>query len=323
MDRIELNGFLIDVVCPSEHRLDVEIDASDISWKEYRSLIEELQDILSDIDDKYSINSWLLKGRSLKARYRRISSEDRKRKIRFSPLPSRFRNTLIIARNHLYSMINEYCVLLEKAGSRKLWILPKLLAPKFVEVVEELNKEVIDKLNKDIDEFMDSQDYLKIKQCLHKHGIDPKVIDLKYFSIPYFTLHLVPIDFGYSVDTDEVFRKIKEKEALDRLEKLKKYIEERHREYAATMVSEIVSKIVNLVSNSKMKKKKKLINKIDEMMDLCSSLNLEPVNEKILKPLKEIFSDYAYKRSQLSKKFFGTDDLKLGVENAFKELGFT
>jgi len=133
--KTRLNGFLIDVRTVSEDNLMVEVDASNISWSEYKALVEELEDLLSAIDTEYSARSWLVKGRGLKASYRRVSAEDRRRKLRFVPFPSKFVNILKNTRAYIYGLVSDYCLVLEKVGNRKVYLLPKELTPLFLETV--------------------------------------------------------------------------------------------------------------------------------------------------------------------------------------------
>lgn len=81
MNKLKLEGFLIDVHTVSEENLSVEVDCSHIPWDEYRQLIVDLEDLLSTIDEEHSVKSWLTRGRSLKAKYKRVAAEDRRRKL--------------------------------------------------------------------------------------------------------------------------------------------------------------------------------------------------------------------------------------------------
>jgi hypothetical protein len=89
-----LQGFIVSIHTVTESNLEVEVDTSPLKWDEYRKLIVDLEDSLNDIDLDHSARSELARGRSLKARYRRVSAEDRSRRLRFSPLPGKFTNTL-------------------------------------------------------------------------------------------------------------------------------------------------------------------------------------------------------------------------------------
>jgi len=60
---MSLNGFIVDIRTVSESNLELEVDASRIPWEEYRKLVDELGDVLSDIDEKWSARSWLVRGK--------------------------------------------------------------------------------------------------------------------------------------------------------------------------------------------------------------------------------------------------------------------
>jgi len=88
----------------------------------------------------------LVRGRSLKARYRRITASDKSRKIRFSPFPSHYANVLSNTRAYVYELISECCLTLETIGNRKVFLLTKPMAPFFIEAIEGINEEVIEPL---------------------------------------------------------------------------------------------------------------------------------------------------------------------------------
>ena len=55
-------------------------------------LVHQLQDLLSEIDEYYAEKE--TRGRALRARYRRISANNRRRLLKFSPYPQVFVNRL-------------------------------------------------------------------------------------------------------------------------------------------------------------------------------------------------------------------------------------
>jgi hypothetical protein len=54
---VSLSGFIMDVRTVSESNLEVEVDASGIPWTEYKELVEEMEDLLSDIDERHSASA--------------------------------------------------------------------------------------------------------------------------------------------------------------------------------------------------------------------------------------------------------------------------
>jgi len=319
----KLEGFLVDVHCTSESNLEVELDASNITWDEYRQMIAELEDCLSDIDEKYSVKSWLVKGRALRARYRRITAEDRKRKITFSPFPSRFQNLLKNTRAYVYSLIAENCLVLEKVGTRRLYLLPKHLAPFFVEAIERINEEVIEPLRRDVEEFRRSNDYLRIKQTLSAHKLDPGVLDRAVFTIGRYRIDILPVDFGYSVDADRVYEKMRRAEAVKGLELLKRELERKQRQYLSYVVSDVVTRILEICEgfDERGRKVRNPVGKVDKLMDICDDLGLEELKVRVLEPLRLICLARHRQRRRLAEKLFGKPSLREGVKEALRGLG--
>ena len=315
-----LNGFLIDVHCISESNLEVELDCSSLSWQEYSSLIHELEDLLSNIDERYSARSWLTRGRGLKARYKRVTAEDRRRKLRFSPFPSRFQNTLKNLRAYVYELVAMNCIVIEKVGRRKTYFLPKPLAPSLIYSIERINEVNIEKLRREVEEFRKSDDYLAIKNILYKHGLDPEILDKAYFHIGKFTVDIIPVDFNYNIDVDEVYRKMKKAEALKGLESLKKHIERKYREYALNVAKDIISRITVFAEEyDRTGGVIKLKNRIKQLIELADAVGLTMIVEEVFKPILEICNAPKRKRKEMIRKKFGTESLKEAVEKALSK----
>lgn len=319
---MSLSGFITDVHCASESNLELEVDCSHIDWNEYKELILELEDLLSDIDERHSVRSWLVKGRGLRARYRRVSAEDRRKRLHFSPFPSRFVNVLKNTRTYIYNLVAENCLVLESVGRRKVYLLPKHLAPFFVEAIERINEDVIKPLRKEIEDFRQSDDYLKIKQTLYGHKVDPSILDRAVFPIGNFMVDVLPIDFGYSVDIDEAYAKMNRTKAAKGLEILDRQIERRRRKYAMSAVSDVVNRILEMAEGlgGKGRKVRDAVKKVERLMEICDSLELREVNERVLKPLTQICEARYYQRAKLSEELFGEKNLKEGVDKELKRL---
>jgi hypothetical protein len=322
MNKVALSGFLIDVRPVSEENLVVEVDASHIAWTEYKALVEELEDLLSSIDEQHSARSWLTKGRGLKASYRRVSEGDRRRKLRFMPFPSKFANMLKNTRTHIYMLVVESCLVLESVGNRNVYLLPKELAPFFVVAVEKINEEVIKPLRQDVEKFRQSNDYFNIQQCLYRHGIDPTVLKVATFHLRNYVVDVLPVDFGYSVSADDVFAKMERANAVEGLEMLRKQIERKYREYALNAVSDIATRIMGIAEGleTKGKKVRQADRKVDKLISICESLGLEEVTRKVLKPLRQVCGARPYQRPKLSEQFFGRKSLVAGLGEELKKL---
>jgi len=250
-----------------------------------------------------------------------VTAEERRRRLIFSPFPSKYRNLLRHTRDYVYGLVARYCLVLETIGNRKVYFLPKHLAPFFVEAVEEVNQRVLEPLRKDVEKFRGSNEYLRIKQILFKRGVDPRVLDEAPFHIGNYAIDVLPVDFSYSIEGDAVFTRMKATEALRGVDALRAQIERKRREYATKAVSEAVSRIVELAGRLRgVGRGKWLPKKVDELAGMCEDLGMGDVVEKVLKPLREICSAKPHQRKKLSEKYFGTEDVKEGVSKALEGL---
>jgi len=315
---ISLEGFIIDCHSPSETTLEVEIDCSMINWENYRHLIIDLEDLLSDIDERHSVRSWLVRGRSLRARYRRVSEDDRRRKLRFCPFPSKFQNMLTNARSTVYTMVNLNCIVLERVGARKIYLLPKPIAPAFIESIDRLNKTVVEPLRKEIEEFRNSKDFFAIEACLTKYGADPSPLRRSVFSISRFLVDILPVDFSYSIDKDELYQKMMRQESIRGLELLKKQIEKKYREYSLAVSKEIIHKLTELTHEYDRagKIKSRFKRRWRKLMELCESLGLQEIVESFIKPVCEILDKKKADRSAWMMQTFGTTSLYIAMKKA-------
>ena len=311
---MELQGFLVSIHTGYEGTLEVEVDTSGLKWDEYRKLVEDLEDRLHDIDRDYSVRT--TRGRSLKARYKRIAVDDRRRKLRFSPLPSKYSNLLKNQRAYIYKgLIPATCFCLEKVAARKLYFLPKGMAPYLLEVIGKMNTETIAKANEEIDKFVQGNEYFGLIQLLNKHGLDTNILSKASFIIGDFTVDILPVDFGYSIDVDDFYaqqERIKHKKGL---EALRRQIDQKHQEYVTEAMQEIMKRLTPLITAKKMRAKK-----LVELIDICEGSGLQAINEEVLQPMLEICTARTYKREELTEKHFGTKSLYEGVEKAMRDL---
>lgn len=317
---VVLDGFLIDCHCPSESNLEVEIDCSALTAEKYHDLIIELEDHLTIMDEEWSVKSSLVKGRSLRARYSRVSKDDRRRVMRFSPLPSKFQNILTNTRTHVYSMINMNCLVLEKVGVRKVYLLPKALAPSFVDAIDSLNTEILDPMREEIEDFMKTGDYFAVEAILHKYGVDPSVVRSASFYLGKFTVNVMPVNFKYNVSEDDFYKALKDRESIRGLEILRKQVEQKHREYTVNAVKDILTRLTalsleydNLRKNADIEQRPMKIGarykrKWESLTSLCTSLGLDDLVSDFLNPLLEIMK--SKNRITLMLEKFGTLSLE-------------
>ncbi len=317
---MELQGFLVSIHTIHENILEVEVDTSGLKWDAYQKLVEVLEDHLHDIDRDYSVKSKLVRGRTLKARYKRISLDDRRRRLRFSPLPSKYSNLLKNLRSYVYTdLIPSTCFCLEKVAKRKLYFLPKGMAPYLLEVIDKMNTETLADANKEIEQFRQGNEYFSLIQLLNRHGLDTNVLSKASFVIGDFSVDILPVDFGYSIDMDDFYAqqtRMKHKKGLDAL---RRQITEKHQEYVAEVMRDIMRRLTPLIvaeSYRGMRVKKKL----GRLIEVCEGSGLNAISEEVIKPLLEICSARADKREALTEKHFGVKSLYKGVENAMREL---
>lgn len=314
---MQKEGFLLDVHCPSEDTLKVSIDCSNIDWQEYSKLVNELEDILYNIDEKHSARPDLYRGRSLGARYKRITHEERHRRILFSPLPSKYSNLLVNLRNYIYKLINEYCIVLEKVGNNKLYFMPKHNAPFLTETIYKINKNIVSKLNEEIKKFIESEDYLNILMCLYNHKINVNSLKNTSFIINDFRIDIIPVNLGYSIDEDKVYESIRKDESIKGLEVLKNEIERKQKEYERNIVLDVISKIAKLSHYADLKGygSKRLIKKIDNLISICRELELNDIVDTVLVKLRKIVEEKPINRRELAKEMFGTETVSEGIQN--------
>jgi hypothetical protein len=229
-------------------------------------------------------------------------------------------NVLKNLRSYVYvGLIPATCFVVEQIGPRYVYFLPKGRAPFLLEAVDKINTETLAKLREEIEEFKGSDDFLGIKQLLQSYGLDPRVLDDADFSMGKFSMAAVPVDFGYSVDADDFFAKDVREKHKRGLEVLRSQIQEKHKEYVAAILKEILSRLGAIVSAKKLTGMR-VTKKIDDLMEICEGSGLTKVNEVLLKPLKEICTAKSDKREELTERFFNTKNLSEGVEKTIREL---
>ena len=317
-------AFLIDLHVTHESNLEVEVDASMLDWDSYKRLILDLEDRLSEIDKKYSVKPELSRGRALKARYIRVTADERHRKVRFQPFPSLYSNKLKNLRAYVYELLNRYCIILATYGSgnskRKVYVLPKGVALEFINYVARLNEEVIGKLRKDVEEFRKSEDFRYIGLTLGKYGLDPSVLERAVFSIGDMVVDVVPIMIDYDVMRDEFFIKQARAESMRSLEILKAEVEKFHRDYVSRTLRDMFEKLRPGLEKLNEGMRFRGFDKfIERMIRSCESMGMTDVVDRLLKPLLVIYDNPKGVKA-LSKKYFGTENLVEGVKQTIEKL---
>ena len=204
-------------------------------------------------------------------------------------------------------------------AARKLYFLPKGVAPYLLEVLDKMNTETIAKTNKEIQKFTQGNEYFGIIQLLHKHGLDTAALSQANFTIRDFAMDILPIDFGYSIDVDDFYAQKTRIEHKKGLEALRRQIEDKHKQYVAEMMQDVLKRLTPIIV-AKSYRGLKVKQKLSGLIDICEGAGLVAISEEVLQPLMEICAARTYAREELVEKYFGTKDLLEGVEKAMREL---
>lgn len=168
-ERVLINGFLIDCDIPTEERLTLVVDITPllrhVEW------ISSLQDLLRDIDDAYRIKVFgeakKPSKKTVKVRYVK-DPEGRMRKVAsFHPYPSTLVNRFKEIRRSVYSLLNNYCIVLqeERAGRviKKVYFLPAPSAAGLMADIDLLN-ERLSGLWREIADFEKTEDFKRVME---------------------------------------------------------------------------------------------------------------------------------------------------------------
>lgn len=315
---VVIEGFLLSVSCPTEERLSVLLDATDLSWSKYRNLIIRLEDELAEIDEAYKKRE--TRGRGLRARHRRISygkKVARHRRLKFMPYPSRFANILRKMRRDLYFYINRECMVLQimqyGAFKRNVYILPYPRAAVFMAYLEELNKTIRD-LNSQIVDYRETGYYTTVRRTLKNADLNYAVLDSEVH-LPKISVDLTPLRLDPKIIEElvesrykESFEKISEEEKRG-LEALRRELENKRRDLIIKSIetlrdktNEIVKKIV---SSRKVKGAKQ---ELERLRNLATEVGLEAVATSVLTPLVDVIE-----HPEKAEEVFGTTMLSEAV----------
>ena len=275
VSEMSLRGFLVSIHCPSEELLTVTVDCTLLPAARYMQLVTDLQDLLSDIDARHAARE--ARGRSLRARYRRVSFDQRLRLLKFSPFPSRIINKIKYIRYKAYGLLHRHCLVLTVAESGRyrenVFILPEASAEAFVARAEELDRE-LDEVRRFVAEF----DLSDVQLLLSRYDIELLRCE---FSIPHVRVDLLPIDLGRAIEEwaarSEAVRRLlqRKQEELMRgaVEDLRRRLEE---------VAEAMEGEARLAA---------LERRLREVKALAEGLGLRALAEAVVAPLIEAARD--------------------------------
>jgi hypothetical protein len=284
---ISLKGFFLTIHCPTEELLNVTIDATALNPSAFFSLIQELQELLRNIDEKYAMNQSLLRGRSIHAKHwRAFHYDERRRMIRFAPFPSSYINKLKTIRRELYEEINEYAILVYSDGVRNTYLLPFENANVFSNRIKELNNKLAE-LREKINTFINSSDFLDISLTIEKYALQPVE---SVFEIPEIYVRLIPVSLEdidlekwaqVSPTVAEALQKTKEEYVRNVLisisEKLKPLITDLEKQQNLILIKERLEMLKRTVESIGMKS---IVNEIIiPLLNVTSIDNIQTIRE--------------------------------------------
>ncbi len=335
---IVLRGFLLNTHSPDAESLSVELDCSTLPGDKYLSLIKELEDLLTRIDEDYAEERHA-RGRSLRGKYRRLGAEGKRpirtRKLRFLPIPSPLATAVKNLRRTFYAdVIHKNCLTLKRdvvgQTTRALYLVPYAKAPLFMLKLAELNKK-LDAVNERIQAYL-PKGFERVNRLLKHYSLpaisyQPKGFDdwhiYKDTRLHPFAVDLTPI----SIDPDTVkelleqeqrkaFEHIKDEER-EGLEMLRAELERQRREVLVggiqQLQQEITTIVARLLTETKLDPDKARAD-LERLRELAESSGLEAISKTIITPLIDV-CDNPLKAAEV----FG-DDIPKGIDGRFKAL---
>jgi hypothetical protein len=266
---ISLRGFLASIHCPSEEYLSVVVDCSSLSPPTYMQLVTQLQDFLSEMDLAHAEKE--VRGRSLRARYRRISANERLRLLKFSPFPSRVVNRLKYVRAKAYELLNSYTVTITSLESgfyrENVYVLPENLAEKFISEVRRLDGE-LDEARR----FVEGFDYSGVELLLSRYGLE---LPRKNFNIPSVRVDILPIALERAIE-----------EWAGKSENVKQLLVQKQEELIKNAVEEIRKRLEPILKAMEGETKlRKLKERLEQIRTLAEGIGLKALSETVIVPL--------------------------------------
>jgi len=313
---IRLSGILVSITCPTDERLKVNIDCSNLDNRSFMELSDRLQDLMLEIDAKYSDRAQLkrkLSGEFMGSRRRGIEIIKRKRVLRFSPIPNCYVNKVKNLKHTVYDELNFYAVskiVLVEAGrfKRCLYILSKSGVSEYTRIVENCNKE-LEELNRKIEEFRKSDDFKAIVDLFEEYGVDtfPLSNDMKIESIK---IQQIPIELA-----DYVIREWEKRDPV-----VAKYISEMRSKIIKDSIETFKAKLKPILESLRNKKvSAKSLRRIKEDLEkirkMSIDVGLDAVAETVVTPLIEVIE-----KPEKYDEVFGGKDLVGEIDARFESL---
>jgi len=249
--------------------LTVTIDCSELPPATYLQLVQQLQDILSEVDERYAMDE--VRGRSLRARYRRVSIDQRLRHLKFSPFPSRALNKIKYVRAKAYDLLHDYCLVIQSVESLyyrdNVYVLPEDEAEVFVGLVERLDRE-LDEARRIVAEH----DLSDIELLLSRYGLE---LPRRDFRVPPIRIDLLPVDLTYAIE-----------EWGERSPRVRQLLVERQEELVRGAVEALKRRLEPVLRAMEGEMTiAKLEERLKEIKKLAEGLGLKALAETVIEPL--------------------------------------
>jgi hypothetical protein len=264
-----LRGFMVSLHCPSEELLTVTINCSELPPTTYLQLVQQLQDLLSEIDERYAAKE--LQGRSLRARYRRVSVDQRLRLLKFSPFPSRILNKIKYVRAKAYDLLHDYCLVIRSVESLyyrdNVYILPEERAEEFANAVDRLDRE-LDEARQIIVEH----DLGEVELLISRYGLE---LPRRDFMIPPIRIDMFPVDLSYAIE-----------EWAFKSSRVQQLLAQKQEELVRGAVEAVREKLEPILKAMEGEMKiAKLEERLQEIKRLAEGLGLKALAETVIEPL--------------------------------------
>ncbi len=335
---IVLEGFLLGTHSPDAESLSIELDCTKLSGQDYLSLIRNLEDVLTQLDEEYAEHREA-RGRGIRGKYRRLASNGerpkRTRKLRFLPIPSPLASAVKNLRRTFYAqIIHKNCLVVKKdtvgQTTRALYLLPYAKAPRFMLELAELNKKLDDVNEKIRESFTEgSRKIARILKGYHvTYPYDPdhnvaarfpgSEVDLHPFNVDLTPVSIDPNVVKELADTKtrEVFRNLDEQEKRG-LELLQRELEEQRRNLVISGIQQLQNEITEIVSRLLGEARldpDRARQTLERLKTLAESSGLEAISKSVISPLIDVCDDPLKAEAVFGK------DVNKGIDGRMKAL---
>jgi hypothetical protein len=278
---IRVNGYFVVLHCPTPEALNtITVDARMLSPREFHSLIVELEDYLSDVDDEYRMRRSDAVSRRIHGKFIKIPS-GRKRILRFSPYPNRFKNITNIVRTAAYDTLNSKAIVIQNIRigvfRRNIYLLPHSEADSFLRKIDDLNEE-LEELKKLIEDYHEKGYYNKVLEILDKYNVE---YDAGRARIEKIIVNMLPI-----VIDPEVIKPYISERAAREIEEMKRRIVEEAIKDAEKKIKALVQSYIAKI-NARKFNPERAAKQLEELKERINSLGVVDI-DPIITPLIDL-----------------------------------